>query len=231
MSSKNYATWLSMACLSLLSALPLGCITSPRPRTSYEANSQVLALNQLVVFQDSTGSLSYHAPTGKDVRIKLAPRVKGKACQHGIQVPLFSENGGASLSAGWGAGAYKEALADARSGLPDDAVLFDVRADLNKFSILMVYRRQCLWVDAAVAVPVAAPAAPTPAAPAEAPAPPVESAPAPPAEAPPESPSPFDPAAAAMPRTEAPPAPSDATPAPAAPVTAPAAPPAPPAAP
>lgn len=51
---------------------------------------------------------------------------------------------------------YEEAITAARQGLPANAVLFDVRVDLNQFAILMVYRRQCLLVDAGVAVPVAA---------------------------------------------------------------------------
>jgi len=170
MQSKITANLLSIACLSVLATLSGGCGLGPRPQTSYEANSQVLALSELVVFQDSTGALSYQAPTGQDVRIKLAPRVKGKACQHGIQLPLPSRAGtGASLSAGWGRGAYREALSEARAGLPKEAVLFDVRADLNQFAILTVYRRQCLLIDAAVAVPIAPGAtepAPSPALPA-----------------------------------------------------------------
>jgi len=180
MRSTFHISQLSIACLSLLGMLAGGCMLSPRPRTSYEVNSQVLALQELVVFQSSTGALSYQAPTGKDVLLKVAPRVRGKACQSGIQVPFYWR-----LSVGWGEGAFKEALGKARAGLPKDAVLFDLRADLNHYSILTVYRRQCLLVDAAVAVPAQAPA---PASAAIPPAPPTPSqAPAMPPVAPPQA--------------------------------------------
>lgn len=71
----------------------------------HKANSQVLALPQVVVFQSSAGPLSYHTPTGKDVALKVAPRAKGKACQHGIQLPSFGGASAPSLSGGWGKGA------------------------------------------------------------------------------------------------------------------------------
>ena len=49
---------------------------------------------------------------------------------------------------------------DARRGLPHDAVLYDVRADLSTLVILSVYRQSCVVLDAAVALPLAvAPAA------------------------------------------------------------------------
>ena len=59
----------------------------------------------------------------------------------------------ASISAAWGEGGYRRALADARRGLPHDSVLYDVRTDLATQVILSIYRERCLIVNAAVAVP------------------------------------------------------------------------------
>lgn len=137
-----------------------GCVFSPRPQASYEANSQVQSLRNFVVYQDSSGALSYHSQTAQGIAPEQARRVHGRACQHGLQFPLIGarrELSGTSLSAGWGQGAYREALDNARDGLPPEALLFDVRADINTFMILTVYRRQCLEIDAAVAMPVAPP--------------------------------------------------------------------------
>jgi len=151
----------------------VGCVFSPRPQASYEANSQVQSLRNFVVYQDSSGALSYHSQTAQGIAPEQARRVHGRACQHALQFPLIGarrELSGTSLSAGWGQGAYGEALDNARQGLPAEALLFDVRADINTFMILTVYRKQCLEISAAVAMPVVA-RAPNP--PVLAPVPPV----------------------------------------------------------
>ncbi len=186
--------------LSIVVLFASGCgVFSPRPHASYEANSQVQTLRNFVVYQDSSGALSYHSPTALGSAPGPALRVQGRACQHGLQFPLIGARkdlAGTSLSAGWGQGAYREALDDARESLPPQALLFDVRADINTFMILTVYRRQCLEINAAVAMPIL-PVAPATLAPAPAPQPrpippeplpvpaPVDAAPAPsPEEAP-----------------------------------------------
>jgi hypothetical protein len=139
------------------------------PALSYQANPRVLALPALVVHQDSSGALSYHAPSGRDAQ-RLVPhgRAKGRACQRGFQIPLLwnafvpapNNMGTWSLSAGWGEGGYAQALDDMRSRLPADALLYDVRADLHMRTILSLYAEQCLELDAAVVIPARAQAAP-----------------------------------------------------------------------
>lgn len=157
---------LGLRSLGLLAlAFGSGCAAG-FPKLSYEANPRVLALPALVVHQDSTGALSYHAPAGRDAR-RLLPRgrAKGRACQRGFQVPLLwnafvpaSNNMGSwSLSAGWGDGGYVRALDDVRSRLPADALLYDVQADLHMRTILSIYAEQCLELDAAVFVPAQSP--------------------------------------------------------------------------
>jgi hypothetical protein len=150
-----------------LALLEMGCAAG-LPDVSYHANPRVLALPAVVIHQDSSGPLSYHAPSGGDVQ-RLVPRGRatGRACQRGFQIPLLwnafvpaSNNMGSwSLSAGWGDGGYAEALKDMRSRLPAEALLFDVQADLHMRTILSVYAEQCLELDAGVVVPAASAAA------------------------------------------------------------------------
>lgn len=147
------------------------CVPSAlRPPVSYEANSQVIQNPGIVIFQDSSGALSYHAPVGRDVRKLVSTRrVQGRACQRGLQLPLqplFSALSGAlptaaatSVSATWGDGGYRAAMDDARRGLPPEAVLYDVRADLATFVVLSIYRERCVVLDAALALPLASSAA------------------------------------------------------------------------
>jgi hypothetical protein len=135
-----------------------------RPRVSYEANPQAIQSNGLVIFQDSSGALSYHAPAGRDVRkLVTTRRVQGRACQRGFQLPiqpLISAFSGsvvptaASVSATWGDGGYRDAMVDARRELPLEAVLYDVRADLATLEILSIYYQRCILLDAAVALPL-----------------------------------------------------------------------------
>ena len=153
--------------IALLLFMTSACVPSAlQPRVSYQANPQVLQSGGLVIFQDSSGALSYHAPVGRDVRKLVSTRrVQGRACQRGLQLPIeplvaavsgSPLAGPVSLSAAWGEGGYRDALDDARRGLPHEAVLFDVRADLSTLVILSIYQQRCVELDAAVALPLAA---------------------------------------------------------------------------
>lgn len=145
-----------------------GCMAGVRPRTSYEADDALPFVGEggaLMVYQDSAGPLSYASVTGRDVQ-QAAPlqRVKGRACQHAVRIPVIApatamSNLPASLAVSVADGTYAEAVADARRGLPQDALLFDVRSDLNILMVLGIYERRCVLIDAAVARPVAVVAA------------------------------------------------------------------------
>lgn len=148
-----------------------GCVGMLTPSATYQANPKLLALAPAVVFQGSEGPLSYQTAVGQDgQRLMPAMRVRGQACQRGIQIPILgilmaasdSSVRGApgSLSAGWGDGGFEAALDDARRQLPREAILYDVIADLSHRSILTVYREQCVLIDAGVLVPAVA--SPTP---------------------------------------------------------------------
>lgn len=129
----------------------LGCLPRPTPRASYEAHAETMVVPSYVIFQDSAGALSYHAPTARDATPRpVQERVEGKACQRGLQLPVFTGNGIAMLSVGFGEGAYRQATDDARQLLPAGALLYDVRADLQARTILLLYREECLIVNAAV---------------------------------------------------------------------------------
>lgn len=139
-----------------------GCAALP---PSYEANPQVLALPAVVLHQDSSGALSYHARTpAGDEPLRPWGRAQGRACQQGFQIPVlwslgmpsYNRIGTWSISAGWGDGGYGRALADLRKNLPANAVLFDLRADIRLRTILSVYAEECLELDAAVFLPARA---------------------------------------------------------------------------
>lgn len=148
---------------SRLAALTLsvvgGCAALP---PTYEANPRLLALPAVVLHQDSSGALSYHARTpAGEVPLRPWGRAQGRACQQSFQLPVlwslgvpsFNRIGTWSISAGWGDGGYNRALADLRKNLPANAVLFDLRADVRMRTILSVYAEECLELDAAVFLP------------------------------------------------------------------------------
>lgn len=184
------------AVLAVLAA-STGCIglhPRARPRPSYVAQSVTigsatnLALTPAVVFQDGTGSLSYHAPTYADLPARVEVRdVQGRACESGLQVPwgVLTQPStpwldGLSASIGWGDSGYQRALRDAANQVAPDALLYDVRADLQTVNVLSIWRQACIVVtasavtrlptdDAALTTPAAAAAADATAPPKDAP--------------------------------------------------------------
>jgi hypothetical protein len=142
-----------------------GCAGMLTPSAAYQANPQLLALAPVVVFQGGAGPMSYQTAVGRDgKRYTPTQRVRGSACQRGIQLPILAIVGAAvndgktggpgSLSAGWGSGTFAAAVDQVRKQLPAGAILYDVQADLHQQSYLSVYRVQCVRIDAGVMVPV-----------------------------------------------------------------------------
>jgi len=149
-----------------LSTLSFGCLSAMTPKpASYVGDSTGLVLPQWTLYQGSTGSLSYQTAVAADgTRFIAAPRVHGKACQRGLSIPIlsalamsgptmFSRSPG-SLSAGWGDGGYQAAVDDAKKNLPKEAILYDVRADLQYRMVLTIYHEQCVHVDAGLLLPL-----------------------------------------------------------------------------
>ena len=167
---------LSRIALVLAALAAIGCAAGQ----PYQARSTALVLPPVVAYQNSTGSLSYQSPTGKDIGgVVSSTRVEGRACQSGLQFPVgliwaladSSGNGAQALalSAGWGAGGYSQAMARAQAQAPN-GVLYDVEADLNVQMILGIWRHECVVVNAAVASPVLATSVAQPVPPAQPPA-------------------------------------------------------------
>lgn len=146
-------------------AASTGCLSlgpGARPRPSYVAqhvdggSATNLSLAPVVVFQDGSGSLSYHAPTYADLPAHVEVRdVQGRACESGLQVPwgvltqpssLWLE--GLYASVGWGDSGYQRALRDAANQVAPDAMLYDVRADLQTINVLSIWRQSCIVVTA-----------------------------------------------------------------------------------
>lgn len=146
-------------------AASTGCLRlgpGARPRPSYVAQhvssggATNLSLAPVVVFQDGAGSLSYHAPTFADLPAQVEVRdVQGRACESGLQVPwgvltqpssLWLE--GLYASVGWGDSGYQRALRDAANQVAPDAMLYDVRADLQTINVLSIWRQSCIVVTA-----------------------------------------------------------------------------------
>ena len=120
-----------------------GCLPSAlQPRTSYEANPQALTSSGIVIFQDSSGALSYHAPVGRDVqKLVSTQRVRGRACQHGFQLPIAPLLAAAtssplaaatSVSVMWADGGFREAMDEAvRRGVSEEAARDFILGHLN----------------------------------------------------------------------------------------------------
>jgi hypothetical protein len=155
----------SRICLSL-ALLIGGCapILGQSRDPVYDGNGPgALRLPPLVVYQDSSGPLTYR-PTA--VGEGVPREVRGEACQSGLMFPVgliwaaaaagSPARAPAFLSAGWGAAGYAEAVSSALGAMPG-ARLADVRADLQTRIILGVWRQQCVRVTAAlVSAPPAA---------------------------------------------------------------------------
>ena len=115
--------------------------------------------NGLVLFYESAGPMSFPAMTPKDVpenAVKIR-EVKGRACQRGLAVPIAANFNATNISAYRGDGSYAKALAQIKKEHPDVIGIYDVRTDVEVFSILGVYRSLCTEVSArAFALPAAA---------------------------------------------------------------------------
>ena len=88
------------------------------------------------IYEDVSAPLEYRADTRRGPR-----EVRGEACQTGIFVP------GTLAAIAWGDGGFREAVQQAQAQAPG-AALTDVRADLRVFSVLTIFRKQCVVVTA-----------------------------------------------------------------------------------
>jgi hypothetical protein len=94
-------------------------------------------LGLATVYEDVSAPLEYRADAQRGTR-----EVRGEACQTGIFLPVIP------ASVAWADGGYRDAVRQAQAQAPG-AALTDVRADLRVFSILTIFRKQCVVVTAA----------------------------------------------------------------------------------
>lgn len=104
----------------------------------------------LVLFYESAGPLSFPSMTPKDVPegVRKIREVKGRACQRGFAIPTSTNLNATNLSAYYGDGGYARAVAQIRKTNPEVVGLYDVRTDVQVFSILGFYRSLCTEVTA-----------------------------------------------------------------------------------
>jgi hypothetical protein len=104
----------------------------------------------LVLFYDSAGPMSFPSTTPKGVPdgARKIREVKGRACQRGLAVPIAADINATSVSAYYGNGGYAKALAKIKEANPEVSGLYDVRTDVEIFSILGIYRSLCTIVTA-----------------------------------------------------------------------------------
>ena len=106
--------------------------------------------NGMVLFYESSGPLSFPSMTPKDVPdgVRKIREVKGRACQRGLSVPIGANFNATNISAYYGNGGYAKAVARIKELNPDVIGLYDVRTDVEVFSILGFYRSLCTEVTA-----------------------------------------------------------------------------------
>jgi hypothetical protein len=106
--------------------------------------------NGLVLFYESSGPMSFSSMTPKDVPagVRKIREVKGRACQRGLSVPIAANFNATNISAYYGNGSYAKALAQIKTEHPDVVGIYDVRTDVEVFSILGFYRSVCTEVAA-----------------------------------------------------------------------------------
>ncbi len=128
---------------------------------------QMQPASGLVLFYDSTGPMSFLSMTPKDVPpdARIIPEVRGVSCQRGLSVPIAASINATDVSGVYGDGSYAKALLQIQKANPEVAGIYDVRVDLEVFSILGLYKSTCTIVTARAFAPAAS-ARPAPADPA-----------------------------------------------------------------
>jgi hypothetical protein len=104
----------------------------------------------LVLYYETAAPMSFPSMTPKDVpgdviRIR---EVKGRACQRGLTVPIAANFNATNISAYRGNGSYAKAVAAIKQAHPEVIGIYDVRTDVEIFSVLGIYRSLCTEVTA-----------------------------------------------------------------------------------
>jgi len=150
------------AALAAILAVPCAAIGEGDEDTAFPTMQPA---GGLVLFYDSTGPMSFVSMTPKDVPAgaRTIREVKGVSCQRGLSVPTAISINATNISGVYGNGGYAKALQQIKKQHPEVAGIYDVRTDLEIFSILGFYRSLCTLVTArAFVLPEAPPVVPAP---------------------------------------------------------------------
>lgn len=136
---------------ALLLALAAGSARAIGEGDEDDAAPGLMPAGGLVLFYDSGGPMSFPSMTPKDVpadALKIR-EVKGRACQRGIAVPIAAQFNATSVSAYAGNGTYAKAVAEIKKEHPEIVGIYDVRTDVEVFSVLGgLYKSLCTEVSA-----------------------------------------------------------------------------------
>ena len=104
----------------------------------------------LLLFYESTGPMSFVTMTPKDVpkNARQLGEVKGVSCQRGLSIPIAASFSATDISGVYGDGGYAKALRAIKKAHPELAGIYDVKTDVEEFSILSFYRSTCTEVTA-----------------------------------------------------------------------------------
>lgn len=113
----------------------------------------------MVLFYESAGPMSFPSMTPKDVPegARKIREVSGRACQRGLAVPIAASFNATNISAYYGNGTFAKAIAQIKQEHPDVIGIYDVRTDIEVFSILGFYKSLCTVVTARAFALAAAP--------------------------------------------------------------------------
>ncbi len=144
------------AVLALAAAAPCAAIGE---NDEYDAQPGRQPAGGLVLFYENSAPMSFVAMTPKDVpagAVKIR-EVRGVSCQRGLSVQIAANLNATNVSGYVGDGSYAKAVAQIKKLHPEVAGIYDVRTDVENFSVLGFYRSLCTIVTArAFSLPAAA---------------------------------------------------------------------------
>ena len=139
-----------------LAALVLAAALCPRAAAIGENDDDDAfpALNWpggLVLYMNQTAPMSFVAMTPRDVPkgARQLGELQAKVCQRGVAIPLAADPRSTSVSGAFGDGGFKRAVEQMKKERPELAGIYDVKVDLELFSVLGgLYRALCTCVSA-----------------------------------------------------------------------------------
>ncbi len=140
-----------MAAVAFLQLKAQAQVGAPYNQAWYAARPTLIQPGSyFVLFYQSKGSLSYQPMQGRDLPQKaiVMGNYREKTCQYGLSVPTSPAYNATKISLAIGEGTYFKTLEKIRKKHPELSGLFDIKADAQTTSVLGIFGRQCMVVDA-----------------------------------------------------------------------------------